>query len=65
MIWTVIIAAIVVLPVVFSYSLELRQGVVARIAEMPTFHEHWEDRFQNWQIHSGIHLEKVIRLCRL
>jgi len=22
--------------------------VVARIAEMPTFHEHWEDRFQNW-----------------
>lgn len=48
MIWTVIIAAIVVLPVVFSYSLELRQGVVARIVEMPTFHEHWEDRFQNW-----------------
>jgi len=53
MIWTVIIAAIVVLPVVFSYSLELRQGVVARIAEMPTFHEHWKIDFKTGQIHSG------------
>ncbi|HHY43471.1 MAG TPA: FtsW/RodA/SpoVE family cell cycle protein [Coprothermobacter sp.] len=46
--WTIIIAAVIIMPVFFSYSLELRQSVVVEITKMPLFHEHWEDRFQNW-----------------